>query len=130
VFDVDKRMVLSSLENARMLNRNIKKLKMEFALNHCTETDNSANFLPSIKIDYMKISPDLIHNLEQNKVNQTAVSTIVRRAQQKGMKTMACGVESLETMSQLYQAGIDYLQGNALAELSSVMKQEVFGDMM
>jgi EAL domain-containing protein (putative c-di-GMP-specific phosphodiesterase class I) len=129
VLDVDKR-ILASPELTRILIRNVKRLKMEFVLNQYTEADNSISFLPSISVDYLKLSSDLTHNVEKDKEKQTAVNAIIRRAQQNGIKTMACAVENIATMSYLYQAGIDYLQGDALAEQTTILKQQVFEDMM
>lgn len=129
VVDVDRHTVLSRLENARALNRNIKKLKLEFALNHYTEQDNSLDYLKHFAIDYLKIQADLIHNLEKDNHKQQAVKAIVKRARENGIKTMACTVESMATMSCLYQLGIDYMQGYAIAEPDSILEQEVFKDM-
>ncbi len=129
VVDVDKHTVLSRLENARTLNRNIKKLKLEFALNHYTEQDNSLDYLKHISIDYLKLQADLIDNLEKDTHKQQAIGAIVKRARENGVKTMACTVESMATMSYLYQVGVDFLQGYAIAEPGSTLEQEVFKDM-
>lgn len=129
VVDVDKHTVLSRLENARALNRNIKKLKLQFALNHYTEQDNSLDYLKHFSIDYLKIQASLIDNLEKDRRKQQAVKAIVKRARENGIKTMACTVESMATMSSLYQLGIDYMQGYAIAEPGCILEQEVFKDM-
>jgi EAL domain-containing protein (putative c-di-GMP-specific phosphodiesterase class I) len=129
VVDVDKHTVLTRLENAKTLNRNVKKLKLEFALNHYTEQDNSLNYLKHISIDYLKLQSELIDNLESDRRNQRGVKAIVERARENGIKTMACRVESMATMSYLYQVGIDYMQGYAIAEPGSMLEQEVFKDM-
>ena len=130
VLDVDERTVLSRLATARLLNRNIKKLKLEFALNHYTEEDNLLNYLKYMSIDYVKLKSDLIEDVEQDTRKQKAVNLIVARAQSNGIKTMACTVESMATMSYLYQIGLDYLQGYAIADPGRVLRQNVFSDMM
>lgn len=130
VVDVDKHTVLTRLENAKVLNRNIKKLKLEFALNHYTEQDNSLDYLKHISIDYLKLQASLIENLEKDSHKQRAVKAIVERARQNGIKTMACTVESVATMSYLYQVGIDYMQGYAIADPGCTLEQEVFKDMV
>jgi Amt family ammonium transporter len=130
VLDVDERTVLSRMANASMLSRNIKKLKLEFALNHYTGQDNLLNYLKYMSIDYVKLKSDLIKDLEQSQRRKKLVNVIVERARANGIKTMACTVESMATMSYLYHIGFDYLQGYAVAHPSHTLSENVFRELV
>ena len=62
-------------------------------------------------IDYLKIDVEFVSDLLYNPASRTVVQAIVRLAQGFGLKTVAEGVESGETMDLLRGLHVDYVQG-------------------
>ncbi len=116
VIEVDKNTVLSRLQKAKSLNKNIKKLKLEFAIDHYEQSDNSLNYLRHIVLDYIKLSHEVIHDIHKEPEKRDSVREIMQKARENGIKVIASQIDDADTLPTLYDLGVDYIQGFAIAE--------------
>ncbi len=124
VIEVDKNTVLSRLQKVKSLNQNVKKLKLEFAIDHYEESDNSLNYLKHISLDYMKINGTILNGLHKDSSKRDAVREIVRKARENDIRVIASQVEDAEDLPMLYGLGVDYIQGYLINEPSTRLEYQ------
>ncbi|WP_281198108.1 EAL domain-containing protein [Methylophaga muralis] len=78
----------------------------DFGMGH-----SSLSYLRNIEADILKIDMFYIRNMLNDSKNMAIVKTIISTAQIFGMKTLAEGVEDVETANALKVLGCDYAQG-------------------
>lgn len=126
VIDVDKNTVLSRLQMAKALNKNIKKLQLQFSINHYEHKDINLDYSQHIELDFIKLHGELTFNLESDDHKQELVKSIIDKAKQLNLKTIACKVENVRTVMFLYRMGVDLIQGYAVAEPLPELDHSVF----
>lgn len=92
----------------------IKKLKSEnfiLAIDDFGMGHSSLSYLRNIEADILKIDMFYIRNMLSDSKNMAIVKTIISTAQIFGMKTLAEGVEDVETANALKVLDCDYAQG-------------------
>ena len=116
VIEIDKNTILSRLETVKALNRNIKKLQLEFAIDVYEASDNALNYLQHLKLDYIKLSQKTVAALNEDDSKRDEVKEIVRKAKANNIRVIASQVENASLLPTLYELGVHYLQGYAIAE--------------
>ena len=125
VIEVDKKTVLSRLQKVKSLNQNIKKLKLEFAIDHYEQRDNSLNYLKHISLDFMKINGELLNDIHKDQTKKNDVRDIVNKARENKIKVIASQVENAEILPILYGLGVDYVQGYSISEPSTRLEYQL-----
>ena len=128
VIEVDKKTVLSRLQKAKSLNQNIKKLKLEFAIDHYEASDNSLNYLKHISLDYIKVNKSVIQDIDKMPEKKEALRQIVAKARENNLKVVASQVEHAEVLPILYELEVDYIQGFVIAEPSKRLEHPNLDD--
>ena len=80
--------------------------------------------LASLPTDFVKLAPELAAGLADDEAKQKELAQLVAAAQEAGVKTIATGVEEARTLSVLWTAGVDYVQGNFLQKPSPTVETE------
>jgi len=80
--------------------------------------------LKSLDIDYFKIDGTLIHDLATNRDHQTLVRTFNEQVHSLGKYTIAESVRDANTLTLLWQYGIDYIQGDYLQSPTEEMNYD------
>ena len=77
-----------------------------------------SNFMHILKLEanYLKIDGSLIKNIHKDKDAKIIVKSIVKFAQELGLKTVAEFVHCQEVQDEILHLGIDYSQGYLLGE--------------
>lgn len=119
VIEVDKKTVLSRLQKTKSLNQNVKKLQLEFAIDHYEASDNTLNYLKHISLDYIKVNNMVTQGLDKDAEKRQALKDIIEKARENNVKVVASQVEHAEVLPLLYELGIDYIQGFLIAEPST-----------
>lgn len=132
VIEVDKNTILSRLQKTKSLNQNVKKLKLEFAIDFFEESDISLNYIKHVELDYLKLSHNVVTDIHKNPEKKAAVRQIVEKAREHNIKVVATQVENAEILPALYELGVDYIQGYVIAEpgprLSAAIQDTTLGD--
>ena len=115
VIKLDKNTLLSRLAPAKTLNRLVKKVGLQFALDHYEHSDNRLNFLEHIAIDYIKLHGSLTHGIDQDPGKRRNVLEVLTTARRNGIRVIAGQVERPTELAALYGLGVDYVQGFQVA---------------
>ena len=74
------------------------------------------------------IDGGLINGLSSNKDNQARVQAILELAEQSGKVTIAECVDDAGSLAQLWQYGVDFIQGNFVQEPSKDLEYDFEGE--
>jgi len=110
------------IKQTKRLVKQTRKLGIGFALEHYGTDQDRFQILDLLKPDYIKIDGELMHTLMTDESMQSAVSKIVKAAQQRKIKTIAERVENANAMAVLFQLGLDFMQGHYVHEPEVVLQ--------
>ncbi|CAK0774372.1 multidomain signaling protein FimX [Gammaproteobacteria bacterium] len=99
----------------------LRNLGCSFSLAHCQGDEEVSSQLRQLDADYFKIDGNLIQDLATNHDHQVLVRTFNEQIHALGKYTLAESVRDANTLSLLWQYGVDYIQGEYLQKPSSVM---------
>ncbi|HEY3487381.1 MAG TPA: EAL domain-containing protein [Gammaproteobacteria bacterium] len=125
VIEVNKNTILSRLQKVKSLNQNIKKLKLQFAIDHYEQSDIALNYLRHMELDYIKLNKNLMQGVTGDKNKRAAIREIVQKARENNIKVIASQVEDASVLPILYEVGVDYIQGYLVAEPGTRLERAV-----
>ena len=76
---------------------------------------NSMQLLTHFDPAFLKIDPQFMADLAKGADSQQQVRNIANQAQGRGIRTIAENVQDAASMTMLFSAGVDYVQGDFLA---------------
>ena len=94
----------------------LKKVNCRSALEYFGTQKNPAGIIHKLPVDFLKIDRCLIHDLADNPENQNIIASIIAMAHQQDKQVIAEFVEDARTLSLLWNAGIDFIQGHFLQQ--------------
>ncbi|MDX1609120.1 MAG: EAL domain-containing protein [Halofilum sp. (in: g-proteobacteria)] len=118
VIEVDRNTILSRLQRTKSLNRNIKRMRLQFAMDHYEVSDISMNYLQHLELDYIKLNRSLVRNIHRAPERFAQVDAIVARAHAAGIRVIASQIERAGELAVMYDHGVDCFQGYVIAEPS------------
>lgn len=125
VIEVDKDTILTRLKMSKSLNRSVKKMKLQFSMDHYDVDDNQLNYAQHVQLDFIKLNESLIRRLHRNPAGLDNIREIVRAAHEHGIEVIASQVEAASELAMLYEAGVDHVQGYLVAEPSRHLQEGV-----
>jgi EAL domain-containing protein (putative c-di-GMP-specific phosphodiesterase class I)/GGDEF domain-containing protein/PAS domain-containing protein len=96
------------------LSEGLRKVKCRVALNRFGLGPNPETILKTLRMDFVKFAPELGHNLAEDEAKQRRLLELTHLARDAGVRSVVTGVEDARTLTVLWTAGIDYVQGNFL----------------
>ncbi|HWS78317.1 MAG TPA: EAL domain-containing protein [Thermomonas sp.] len=85
---------------------------------------NSMQLLTHFDPAYLKIDPQFMDDLAKNVDSQQQVRNIAGQASGRGIRTIADRVQDATSMTLLFSAGVDYVQGDFLAPAGASMNYD------
>ena len=85
---------------------------------------NSMQLLTHFDPAFLKIDPQFMVDLAKNADSQQQVRNIASQAHGRGIRTIADRVQDATSMTLLFSAGVDYVQGDFLAPTGSNMNHD------
>ncbi len=128
VFEISEQSALSRLGAVGRLVDGLRKLGCGVALDHFGVAPNALMLQKRLKVAYLKIDGSLITNLDENPESHEKVRAINQVARDSGGATIAQFVESANSLSLLWQTGVNYIQGYFVQEPSSTMQYDFTGE--
>lgn len=125
VIEVDRNTIVSRLRRSKELNKYIKKLQLQFSMDHFDIGDNSLNYLKHVELDYIKLNQTLVRAIHTSPQQQDNVRAIVDKARRSGIRVIASQVEQARELAALFDTGVDYIQGYLIAEPSDWLEHDV-----
>ncbi|CAK0758986.1 multidomain signaling protein FimX [Gammaproteobacteria bacterium] len=120
ILQVDDNLVVDHYLRMRFLIPSLHGLGCSFALSNYRGSAVSSQ-LSQLSVDYFKIDGSIIRDLAINHEHQFLVRTINEQVHELGKHTLAESVRDANTLSLLWQYGIDYIQGEYLQKPSETM---------
>ena len=127
VFEIPERIVVDDLTHARSFVEAMKTLNCPVAIEHYGNGDQP-QMLNHLPVDIVKIDGGLINGLAGNKDNQARVQAILELAGEHGKVTIAECVDDAGSLAQLWQYGVDFIQGNFVQEPSKDLEYDFEGE--
>jgi EAL domain-containing protein (putative c-di-GMP-specific phosphodiesterase class I)/PAS domain-containing protein len=111
VFEITETVLVDDDQTARSFVARVHGLGCRVALDDFGTGYGGFTYLKRLPIDFLKIDIEFVRDLLYNPASRTVVEAIVKLARGFGLKTVAEGVESAETMDALRELDVDYVQG-------------------
>lgn len=105
------------------LSEGLRKVSCRIALNRFGAASNPELLLRSLHLDYVKFIPDLGQGLADQRPKQRQLHDLTKLCRDAGVKSVVTGVEDARSLTVLWTAGIDYVQGNFLQRPSPEIGQ-------
>ncbi len=106
-----KEAALTRDETVRTFIHRLRGLGCEFALDDFGGGLATFQHLERLPIGYLKIDHEFVREVRTSDASRRAVEAVVALARAFGQRTVAAGVEDLETLQTLRMMGIGYAQG-------------------
>ena len=85
---------------------------------------NSLQLLAHVEPAMLKLDPQFMDDLAKNAQSQQQVRNIASQAASRGIRTIAPRVNDAASMTLLFSAGVDYVQGDFLAPAGPEMNYD------
>ena len=123
VFEVAESALMSDPVAGQAFAARLRELGCGLALDDFGTGSGSFAYLQELSVQALKIDIEFIRGLPDNAANQHLVQAIVALAHDYGTETIAGGVENRETLALLREFGVEYAQGYAIDDLTTVVQR-------
>jgi diguanylate cyclase (GGDEF)-like protein len=119
-FEITETAAISSIDAAKSLMHQLKKLGCQFSLADFGSGLSSFAYLKNLPVNILKIDGSFVRNIADDPIDYAMVKSIHEIGKIMGIKTIAEFVESDAIIDKLKEIGVDYAQGYAIEKPSSV----------
>jgi diguanylate cyclase (GGDEF)-like protein/PAS domain S-box-containing protein len=127
-FEITETAAISNLSRVVHFMQTVKSLGCMFSLDDFGSGLSSFTYLKNLPVDYLKIDGQFIHNVAEDRVDESMVKAINEVGRAMGIQTIAEQVESKEVLDKLGEIGVEYAQGFYIARPASVQSFEPWAD--
>jgi diguanylate cyclase (GGDEF)-like protein len=114
--EITESVALHDLANTRRFIDRLRGFGARVALDDFGAGYTSFSYLKELPADALKIDGHFVRGLHAHPANLAIIEAIAELARNLGMQTIAEWAEDVETLQALHSAGIDYVQGYAIAK--------------
>ena len=115
VLAVAEAKVFTNLHGAKDFARALGESGVRLALSRFGAGLNSLQILEHFVPSLIKVDPQFMDDLAKNPNSQDKLKEIATRGAELGIRTIAANVQDAASMTLLFSAGVDYVQGDFLA---------------
>ena len=127
VFEIPERVAIDDLKSTMAFVKSMQSLNCRIAFEHYGHSDQP-QLLRHIPADILKIDGTLINGLPGNKENQIKIKAILELAKEYDKQTIAECVDDAGSLAQLWQYGVDFIQGNFVQEPCKELEYDFEGE--
>lgn len=120
-FQVSEEHARRHLAAFQRLNEGLKRVKCRIAVNGFGLGASPEETLSQLRMDFVKFAPELAEGLVESEAKQRRLVELTKMARDQGVRSIVTGVEDARTLTVLWTAGIDYVQGNFLQPPSATI---------
>jgi len=123
---------MDDIERAILVLQKFKDLGVSISIDDYGTGYSSLSYIKKFPVDNLKIDRSFIQNLDNDEGDQAIVASTITLANKLGLKVVAEGVEKIEQLTWLQNAGCDEIQGYYFSpplpasEFAKLLKKEVF----
>ena len=121
-FVIQEELVDGNLASLSRLVESLKKIKCRVAVNRFGATDHPQMLFQGLSLDFVLLLPEFAQGLADDKDKQQRLLTLANMAREFNVKSVVTGVEDARSITILWTAGVDYVQGNFLQRPSPTLE--------
>lgn len=121
-FVFQEELVDANLGSLNRLAESLKKIKCRVAVNRFGATDHPQMLLQALSLDFVLLRPEYAQGLADDKGKQQQLLALANLAREFNVKSVVTGVEDARSLTILWTAGVDYVQGNFLQRPSPTLE--------
>ncbi|MBD3648914.1 MAG: EAL domain-containing protein, partial [Pseudomonadales bacterium] len=115
IFQIHENDATSYIKHAAKFTKGVSELHCKSSINHFGCSLNPFNLLKHLTPDYVKLDGSFAQQIEKSEEKQKELIDMVKSLQSTGVLTAISGVESPLVLSTLWQAGVNFIQGNYIS---------------
>jgi len=127
IFEIPEQTAIDDLKSTMSFARSMQNINCSIAFEHYGHSDQP-QLLKHVIVDFLKIDGALISGLCGNKENQSRIKAILELAKEHGKQTVAECVDDAGNLAQLWQYGVDFIQGNFVQEPCKELEYDFEGE--
>lgn len=116
-FEIDESAAVADLDRTAHIIATLHDRGCAIAVDHFGSAMRSFSYLKHLKVDYLKISGDLVRNMTSDALYHSMVEATNQIGHAAGIRTIAESAENQNTIAALRHIGVDYAQGYAISDL-------------
>lgn len=120
VFEVQERVAQDHIRKIRMFAKAAIELGAQVAMEHFGIGSSSAQMIEHIPLQFIKFHPSFSANFAHPETRKK-MADLMTRAKQKNIRVIMSHVEDANTMAQLWQMGVNFIQGFHVQEPEMVL---------
>jgi len=124
-FEITETIAISNLVKATALINRLKQYGCRFSLDDFGSGLSSFAYLKNLPVNYLKIDGSFVRDISRDPVDRAMVVSIQQIGSVMQLDTIAEWVEDEETLTTLWEIGIDYVQGYHLGAPEAIRQKEV-----
>ncbi|MDX1490878.1 MAG: EAL domain-containing protein [Pseudohongiellaceae bacterium] len=121
VLQVSELDIVSFTEQAKIFFHNLRELGIRLSITHFGCTLRPFEYLPGEDAKFVKLDRALLSDIEIDQEKREALSSTVKALQNHNIEVIAPMIDKIDLLPLLWQAGLNYVQGNSLQEPSDRM---------
>jgi len=106
----------SYIKHAKVFFQGMSQLHCKTSINHFGCSLNPFNLLKHLTPEYVKLDGSFAQSVEDSEEKRKDLIDMVKSLQAKGVLTAISGVESPIVLGTLWEAGVNFIQGNYISE--------------
>jgi multidomain signaling protein FimX len=118
--------IMSTPDSAKKLCQQIRDLGFELSLTHFGCSLDPFRMLGLIQVDYVKLDKSLLQSVDIGADSRELLHQIVDQLHSQGVRVIAPMIEDIELLPLLWQANINFVQGNCLQQPSEQLEFGMF----
>lgn len=128
IFQFSEEDAITHLKPAKEFTQKLAELKCKASLSHFGCATNPYNTLKHLSVDYIKIDGSYTSQIEQSDDGFEVLTDMINTLQNQGKLSIVPMIENASTLAQLWQTGVNYIQGYFLQAPSDSMNFDFGGD--
>lgn len=105
-----------------------RSLGCAITVEHFSGTEAAFSLLESLEVDFIKLDGALVRGLSEGRVGRERIACLARDLTARGIKSIAGCVQDAEAVAQLWQCGVNYVQGYFLQHPSKALDYDFLND--
>jgi diguanylate cyclase (GGDEF)-like protein len=127
IFEIPECVAIDNLKSAMSFVKSMQDTNCRVAFEHYGHS-NQPQLLKHVPVDILKIDGALVSGISGNKENQSRIKAILELAKEHGKLTVAECVDDAGSLAQLWQYGVDFIQGNFVQEPCKELEYDFEGE--